>query len=373
MKILLLSNAEPGGEWIAIQTLIKRLKIKNRNIKFYLVTLTKNDYLFKKTFEKIIYVKQKYYKKPLKYYRELFYQLREGASSIDKIFQEHVFDSVITIDYKLAISYLISQKKTNYIYYFHGLKNYFKNGLDNLNHYVIFRKFLEVLAWTFSKKMIVPSVQAKSYLINNYRFFLNNKKFDIVPNLIRNEFNNNYHLKNIEKEKNILYSGRLDPNKGIRNLLYAFIKFASKYPEFTLIIAYFGKPEIKIFSEIKLFIKNGYKIKFYKNLQTINLAKLYQTSYLAILPSSLEVSPLFLREALASNLPIFITDVGDVREASTNKFILKNNSSNSIYAKLIDYMQNSKMYRKEVLIQTKNWKKQYNEEEIVESFLKTIK
>ena len=49
MRILILSDIEAGGEWIATQTLIKKLRKKDKNIKFYLVALQKNKYLLKES------------------------------------------------------------------------------------------------------------------------------------------------------------------------------------------------------------------------------------------------------------------------------------------------------------------------------------
>lgn len=383
MKVLILSDIEAGGEWIATQTLIEKLIKKDERIKFYLIASSKKKNLLKESlFEKIIYIRHKYYKKPFKYYRELFYQLIEGAKTIDKVCKRQVFDYVITIDYILAISYLISQKKLNYIYYFHGIKNDYKIFSDTFNHYMILRKLLEILAWTMSKKIIIPSVQAKTYLINNYGLFLKKKTFMIVSNLIRNEFNNKYsqieinQLKRrfgIKNEKIILYSGRLALNKGIRNLLYAFLKITNKYPEVILIIAYFGKPETRLINKIKALIKKGGAIKLVNNLKTVDLAKLYQFSYLGILPSLLEMSSLFIREALMCDLPIISTNTGDTNNILSNHFILEDNKTNTIYNKIGDFFNIEYKYKKIFLKIKKRFKFQYNEEKIINSWIKVLK
>lgn len=373
MKILILSDIEAGGEWIATQTLIEKLKIKNSHLKFYLIAFLKNRYLIKEfLFEKIIFVKQKYYKKPFKYYRELFYQLNEGVRTIDKTCKKYIFDCVITIDYKLATSYLISQKKLNFIYYFHGLKNRSKRFNDYFIPYVVFQKFLEILALTMSKKIIAPSIQAKTHLTNNYGVFIYGKKFDVVPNLIRDEFNINHSLVNNNNEKIILYSGRLDPNKGIRNLLYAFLKLRNQHPELSLAIAYFGKPETQLFNEIKIFINKGQKIRLLRDPEITDLVKLYQNSYLGILPSSFEISSLFLREALICNLPIISTSTGDTSKLLSNNFILKDNFVNTIIDKIDDFIKNERIYKNKFQKIVNDYKSQNNEEITVNHWIKVI-
>jgi glycosyltransferase involved in cell wall biosynthesis len=373
MRILILSDIEAGGEWIATQTLIKKLRKKDKNIKFYLVALQKNKYLLKESlFEKIFLIKQKSYKKPFKYYRELFYQLNEGAKIIGKICREHMFDHVITIDYMLSISYLISQKKLNYIYYFHGIKNGYIIFRDPFNHYMVFKKLLEIFALIISKKIIIPSIQAKTYLFKNYGFFLKKTTFSIVPNLMRRQFTGVRVQKNNEENKIILYSGRLDPNKGIRNLLHAFLRLTKIYHKLSLAIAYFGKPNIKLFNEIKHYINKGEKIRLLKNLEVSELANLYRSSTLGILPSSFEISPLFYKEALACDLPIFITDIGDVERESFNTFLLKDSKTDTISSKITDFLKNENRYKKNAKIISKKWQDNYDENKIIGDFLKAI-
>ncbi len=374
MKILILSNVEAGGEWIAMQTLLEKIKRKNSQIRLYMITYTSEKQLIKESlFDKIIYIKHVHRDKPLKYYRELICRLIEGVKIINKLFEKHKFNSVIAIDYVLALSYAISQKRLDYIYYFHGIKNDYRIFNDTFNHYMIFKKLLEIFSWILSKKIIVPSIKAKNYLIDNYYFFLK-KMILIVPNLIRDEFKVRYLTKtNTKKAKNILYSGRLDQNKGIKNLIYAFLKLESKFSKFTLTLAYFGKPNVGLLNMINNLINKGKNIKLLYDLKVIELARLYQTSYFGILPSVFETSSLFFKESLESKLPIFITNVGDVVEISPNMFILKNNDINTINNKMVDFCQNTNKYSQSAKIMFKKWKKEYDEDKIIAIFLQAIK
>lgn len=374
MKILILSDFEAGGEWIATQTLIKKLKKKDKSLNFYLITSTENTHLIKKSlFEKVIYFKKKYYKKPFKHYRELFYLIKEEIMVIGKAFQENKFDRTIATDYLLAVSYLISQKRLDYIFYFHGLKNYSKLFFDNFNPYVIFQRFLEILAWTTSKKIVIPSINAKDILTRYSLSLLKKEWLIVIPNLIRDEFSYKYPKINDKNEKIILYSGRLDPNKGIRHLLFAFLELTKRYPELILAIAYCGKPDIKLLNELKTFINKGKKIKIVNNTNVSNLIKLYRSASLGILPSSLEISSLFIREALMCNLPIIATKTGDTGKILSKYFLLKDDGADIIADKIESFIVNEHKYRKYFLIDSENFRSQFNEVAIVDSWVKIIK
>ena len=374
MNILILSNIEAGGEWIATQTLIEKLRKKDERLKFYLITSSKNKYLLKESlFEKIIYIKHKYYKKPFKYYRELFYQINSGKNIIDELFKKQKFDRIIVTDYLLAISYIISQRRFDYTYFFHGIRNNYRIFSDTFNHYLIVKKLLEIFAWFMSKKIIIPTIKAKSLFMNNKLLF-KKKSFLILPNLVRKEFYIGPSLLEVGRfkkkfgilnKKIIIYSGRLSPNKGVENLIRAFLQITKKFPKTILTVAYPGIPDADFFKGVKVFPKQQQIVFFLDNLSTKELSLLYQSSDLAVLPSPFEVSSIFLREALACELPIISTHTGDSAEFLSDMFILRDNRPKTIYEKINDYLKNEKKYRQNAKIVSDSWKKLYNEGKII--------
>jgi len=383
MNILVLADIETGGEWLAIQTMIEKTRKRNRRIKFYLAAHKKISPLFKKgLFTKTYLINHNHYNKPFKHYRELFDLINAGRKSISLLFKQHYFDNVIVSDYLLGISYLLSQKKGKYLFFFHGVKNNHRVFIDTFNHYLILKKLLEVFTWTMSKKTIVPSKKTKDFLINNYGFLLKNKPFFIVPNLIQNEFAKKYSPTEInqlrkslgiKKNKIILYSGRLVFNKGIENLVAGFLRIEAKYPKITFIIAYPDGFDRQLINQIKTLINRGKKIILMNNPTTINLARIYQASALAILPSPFEISSLFIREALISNLPIISTDTGDAKNILSRHFIIKNNKTNTLYNKIDNFLNNERKYKRDFLKITTFFKFQYNEEKIINNFIKILR
>jgi len=376
MNVLVLANIQPGGEWIATQTLIENLKMKDKKFKFYLISSNKsNKSLNRSLFEEVFFIKKKIFKKPLKHYRELLFQIINGAKIIHFLIKRKKINLVIITDYLLAISYLIVARKKDYIFFFHGIKNRYRIFFDTFNHYLIFKKILEITAWAFAKKIVVPSIFAKNFLTNSYQF-LNKKNFVIIPNLIRKNFNiiiPNHIIErfkekfNLKNKKILLYSGRLVEGKGIENLIQSFLKIKNLFPTLILAIAYFGEEKTSL-------IVNKEKIKYFKNLKINDLVKLYQSSQLAILPSYFEISPLFVREAVFFNLPIISTNCGDVRSILSDLFIIENNRIETITEKIKDFLSKESFYKKEFLKIRNNFIKfNYNEEKIIKSWLNLFK
>lgn len=370
MKILVLSNIIAGGEWIAVQTLIKKLHKINDDFEFYLITSASSKRLIEKNlFIKIYYSKVRSFKKPLKKYRELFYQIHSGAKTIDKACHNNNYDVVIAIDYLLTVSYVLSQKKLDYIFYFHGIKNYYKIFFETSNHYMIFRKFLEIGSWIMSRSIIIPSINAKKTMEEHSFYLVKLKSTKIIPNLIRDEFSKAGTQK---KKNNILYSGRLDYLKGIENLITAFTLISKKFRKLYLTIVYPGRQRL-ILKRLIIKTKSSSRIIFIENPTLNQLVSIYKSSRLAVLPSMNEVSSLFLRESLVSNLPIISTSKGDAKTILSKCFIINDNDVGSLYRKIVDFFNNEAKYRKKYQEIVSAFKFHYNEGYIISNWIKIIK
>ena len=96
----------------------------------------------------------------------------------------------------------------------------------------------------------------------------------------------------------------------------------------------------KYLEEVKSFISQNNiegDVRMLTNLNQSDLAKLYQTSYCAVLPANFETYGLFMLESMLSSLPIFATNVGVSSELLGKVdllFLLKNNSIKTISDKL---------------------------------------
>lgn len=372
MNILILSDTTAGGEWIATQTLIKKLKKTDKSLRFFLISAAKDtDLLDKFLFEEMICLSAKPGRRPFKRYRGFFNLVKSGADSINRIYERYGIDQIVATNYVLACSFLTTFRKNGFIYYFHGIRNNYKVFSETFDHYLIFQKLLEIFTWKIAKKLVLPSTYVKNALVDHSLSILKNKKAIILPNLVRDEFKSAY--RDAGGKKIILYSGRLAKDKGIENLFDAYARVSMKKPDLSLTVAYPGKPEGKFEKKIKKITKKSRNISLVNNPTDKELSNLYGKACLAVLPSPFEISSLFVREALMAGLPIISTKTGDAEQILTEFFLIKDNGVNTITNKINSFFDDQVKYQKNFLKLSNLFKTQYEEGEVIRNWLSLLR
>lgn len=367
MNILILSDIETAGEWIATQNLLAELKKRN-DINLYLVAFGKKTFLLnKKLFKAFMLTEEPPLVPPFRYYRQIILEFLSGLFSLKKVAKkEEKFDTIIFTEYRFFLPALIIFPLIKKIFWFHGFRNNYKLTLKHFNFYIFLIKFLERLAWFLSSIIMVPSKWSKKVIENELGIFSKVKKIIIVLNVIPSCFKVSYKSSSLvkfrnryclpDKKKFVLYSGRIDIVKGLENLLQTIIFLNNKYKDLALIIAYVDlKTDKELLKKLISFVQlnrlNNY-VFFLKDLPIKELAKLYQLSECAVLPSSIEMGSLFLLEALYSGLPVFSTPVGNAKELLRGElssiFILRDNSMKGIQSALNNFFLKSSIWRIEM-------------------------
>lgn len=356
MKILILSNIEASGEWVGTQTLLTGLKKKSKNVKLYLVAYGKKMLLLDKNiFEQIILIDKFLPKPPFRYYKQIFTEILQVRESVRKLLKKNVrFDLAVSTDPSLLLASLTLRASFRSIYWFHGFRTYYFFNIKNFDPYIFIRKYLERLAFLLSSWIIVPSQFAKKMLQKELSIFSRLKKISIIPDIPRIEFIRRFTLGELQEfrkkfnlpnnKKILVFSGIIDPRKGLIELLKSFIFIKKRCKDVIVVLAYLPSISDKKYLErMQGFIShNNLKsdVKMLANLNISDLAKLYQTSYCALLPSNFETYGLFIHESILSLLPIFATNVGASSKLLKNVdrfFILKNNSVSTISDSLNDF------------------------------------
>lgn len=343
MNLLFLSDLDAAGEWIATQSHIERMKKSDPSINFYLVALSKNNrpyFLNKNLFEKIHLIRPHKFKRPFKSYREIIWQINEFRSAVNELISMNVIvDEMIATYYLGAVGCLLSSTKTGYYFYFHGIRCNYEILPHNLNHFMIFNKLLEKIAWALSKKVLSPRGDLPQ---------IPESKIIFIPNIIRSEFINSRAYPTRLKDGHIVYSGRLAYGKGITRLIESIESIKS---DLRLAVCYVetGSEDEK---EILSRWKNFPKIVFYRNLNPHQLIKIYQKSRLAVLPSDFEIAPLFYLESIATGLPILTKMQGEISSWSKElgisgaKFYLTNTSRREIAKKITMFLKEEARLRR---------------------------
>jgi len=203
------------------------------------------------------------------------------------------------------------KSKTKFFSFFHGwdknfeevitkkYKSFFVNTFGYSEYiFVLSKDFKDCIRkWGYDKNIIVETTSIDSSLIKN--FSLEKRKTYLV---------------NSKKQK-ILFLARLLKEKGIYELVLAFINVSAKIDNVELIIAGSGKIE----SELKKFTANYENIKYTGHVENEEKILLFSEAYAYCLPSYSEGLPTSVLEAMAFALPVITTPVGGLKEFFQNE------------------------------------------------------
>jgi len=205
----------------------------------------------------------------------------------------------------------ITKSKTKFLSFFHGWDKVFEKTITKKyqqfflnsfgkseNIFVLSKDFKEtILNWGYTKKIIIETTSIDVSLIEN--FSLENKVL---------------LLRESQKIK-ILFLARIFKEKGIYELIDAFINISKKIDNLELIIA--GSGEIQ--NDLKEFTSEYKNIIYTGHVEGKEKVTLFTNSHMYCLPSYSEGLPTSVLEAMAFALPVITTPVGGLKEFFLNE------------------------------------------------------
>ena len=132
------------------------------------------------------------------------------------------------------------------------------------------------------------------------------------PELIKDVFD-------LDKDKYILFLGRLVPEKGLVYLINAFKKVKT---DKKLVIAGGSSDTSDFEKEIKALASDDERIVFTGFVEGQTLSELYSNAYVYTLPSDLEGMPLSLLEAMSYGNCCLVSDIGECADVVEDKAVL---------------------------------------------------
>lgn len=177
-------------------------------------------------------------------------------------------------------------------------------------------KLAEKIAIKYADRVIVVSRSLKDALKSKH----NRRKFDYIPNgIARVDIGESQILKktNIEPQKYVLAVCRFVPEKGLHDLIEAFLM--NKERNYKLVIVGDSDCQTKYSQNIKESIQNHKDIIATGVLNANDLAILYRYSSLFVLPSYHEGLPITLLEALSWHCPVIASNIAANRELLISK------------------------------------------------------
>ncbi|WP_408071414.1 glycosyltransferase family 4 protein [Butyrivibrio sp. JL13D10] len=172
-------------------------------------------------------------------------------------------------------------------------------------------KFGEKIAARYADEVIVLSRNVQQYFLDNY-----NRQTIYIPNGVnKTEFKEPDKIAekfNLEKEKYLLYLGRIVPEKGIIYLLKAFAKIDT---DMKLVIAGGGSHSDEYVNEVKQIAAKDKRVVMTGFVQGDMLTELFSNCYMYVLPSDIEGMPISLLEAMSFGRKCLASDIPENAEA----------------------------------------------------------
>lgn len=196
----------------------------------------------------------------------------------------------------------------------------------------------------------------------------------------KNQLRSKYNIK--EDDILIIYSGRIQENKGIKFLLESFIELIKYHKNITLMIiggtGFGNSTETLFLKELKSIAKINYaNVIFTGYINYGDVHQLYAIGDFAVLPSLVEEAfGLTVLESLASGLPVIISDAGGMCEIINSKCGIIVNRGDRFKESLIKQMDNlirSKSLRLRMSNEARLRSKLFSEEKFFKALSNAIK
>ena len=335
-----------------------------KNIKFYF--LCKNKKIIRLR-NKFITMFRKIFKKEFSY---------TYAQQVCKILKKDEYDKVIIegdINLVKPISKFIDKDKI----YLHIHHNALEKNKDRYDIYSRCKKIITVS--DYITEVTKDSIDKNSDKIVTMKNCINTKIFN--KSLYKDERNilrNKYDIENDEIV--ILFSGRLVPQKGVKELIIAFAEICNKYKIRLVIIgnAGFGN---KVTNEydielMRLAEKTNGKIIFTGFIHNTELPKYHAMSDIAVVPSIWsEPAGLVVVEAMASGLPLIVTNSGGIPEYTNKECSIIIDNDNNIIRNIkgaLEILIKDEKLRTKLASNGHIYAQQFNEKKYYDDFIKII-
>ena len=219
--------------------------------------------------------------------------------------------------------------------------------------------FIEWLTYKCANKVYVNSIGLKKYILKNIS--ISPKKISVIgyggTNGVDTKFFNtndkiNISALNFKKKFNLngkfifIFIGRIVKDKGIEELLRAFVKLNKKLPNIRLIILGREEKDLDpIADKAKEILLSNKKIIYlgYKN----DVRNFLAASNCLVLPSYREGFPNVVLQAGSMKIPSIVTDINGCNEIIKDKInglIVKPKSINSLYLAMKKIASDKKLY-----------------------------
>lgn len=258
---------------------------------------------------------------------------REGIKAIKILYLKHYL--IRTLVQESDAEYIVSSR----IYFTSILNKYGRTESKKIaieHNYNLNEKFVEKLKRCSSNIDALVCVSKRCKEI--YEEILHNVKVLYIPNIVSDEYDVTSKL----NTKNLIYVGRLEEEKGTRDLVELMRLIKDKDSDVHLDIIGDGTLKDEMSSKIKEYdLNNNVMMHGFKDANYIS--KYYKNASLFVLVSHTESFGIVLIEAMKCGIPAIAfseaTGATYIIEDKKNGFLIKNRDLNRMAEKILAYMK----------------------------------
>ena len=310
-------------------------------------------------------------------YRFIFQRLY-FLNKISQNLKENDYDKVLLENHPtqyLALKWRKNYKKYQNRYYYHCHNEFVGTyGCE----FIIKNTKKMICVSNFIKNSLEKKLKIDEDRCIILRNGIDTEEFSIrIDEVEKQKIKEKYNIKNDEKV--VLFTGRIVPEKGIKELLKALSKVKIKNIKLLVVGSSLNNINVKTKYEIeieKLVKKINKNVIFTGFVEYKEIYKLYAIADIAVLPSIWDdPAPLTIIESMAAGLPIITTNSGGIPEYVNNKcaFII-DRDSNLVYnlSKTIESLIKNEELRGKMSEESKKTSKNLTKVEYYKDFVKEL-
>ncbi len=161
-----------------------------------------------------------------------------------------------------------------------------------------------------------------------------------------------------EREPSLLFVGRLQPSKGLFELIEMFNRLQKRHPKLKLTIV--GEGDILKGLKDKVSEYNlGGKVTFTGALPYEDVFKYYRSSTIFVFPTKSEVFPLVSIEAMACGIPVVASDILSLRESTGKNAILLSPEDLDAWVDTLSRLLEDKRERENMALKGIKWAREF--------------
>jgi glycosyltransferase involved in cell wall biosynthesis len=189
-----------------------------------------------------------------------------------------------------------------------------------------------------------------------------------IPSKIFNETGMNEKVRDSNK---LVFVGRLQPTKGVYELIEIFKKLVEKRPHISLTIVGDGDIKGKLMNLVKRYQLTD-KITFTGSLSYNEVFEHYRKSGIFVFPSKKEVFPLVSIEAMACGLPAVVSDIPSLRESTGKNAILVPPEDIDMWVEKLDILLDDEAQKRSLSEKGREWARQFTWERMSANYAKGL-